>query len=186
LRDDGLELGGVQDANQPIGIWIGQRTDQYGIDHAEDRSSGADAETERQDSGRRKGWTLAEHPHREAELLEQQLHPPDAVDATGILTNPQGIPEVPASRRLRLCHGHTLGVELVGAFGDMELDLTLDVTIDTTRAKDVDEAIPEHVSLLAQRAHWRPERRCQDRVQLVFAFADVKCDLAIDVALQPR
>ena len=66
----GLELGGVPDANQPIGIWIGQRTDQDGIDHAEDGSSRADAEAERQDGGRRKGRTLAEHAHREAELLE--------------------------------------------------------------------------------------------------------------------
>src|SRR6185503_9525489 len=140
----GLELRRVPDANQLIRIWIGQRTNQDSIDDAENRSGGADAETERQDGGRREGRTLAEHAHREATLLEKLLHPPDAVHDVRILTNPQRASEVPASRLARLRQRHTAVMELLGALVDMELELTLDVTIHATRAKDVGEAIPEH------------------------------------------
>jgi hypothetical protein len=134
----------VPDANQLIGIWIRQWTNQDGIHDAENRSGGADAETECQDGGRREGRTRAEHAHRETELLKNLLHPPDAVHDVRILTNPQRASEVPASRLARLCQRHTAVMELLGAFVHVEIEFALDVSIDASRAKDVGEAIPEH------------------------------------------
>jgi hypothetical protein len=59
---------------EPRGIAVGERAQQHGVDHAEDRGGRADAERNRQDGGDGKGRLPAQAAHREREVAYERLH----------------------------------------------------------------------------------------------------------------
>ena len=50
----------MKDRDEAIGLSIRERLEQHGVDDAEDRRVGTDAETERQDDDGREAWALEE------------------------------------------------------------------------------------------------------------------------------
>src|SRR5262249_52652843 len=55
-------------------VWIGQRAYQDGIDQAENRSGGADAESESEDCDGSEARRFAEHTEGEAQVLPAGFH----------------------------------------------------------------------------------------------------------------
>ena len=60
------------DVVEILGLRIGQRLQQDGVQRAEDRRRRADAERERHDGGQRKRRRATETPKRESQVLEQR------------------------------------------------------------------------------------------------------------------
>jgi len=59
------------DFGQAAGLGIGKRTQQRGINHAENGGIGADAQSQRENDDRAEGWRAAEHPQGVADILQQ-------------------------------------------------------------------------------------------------------------------
>ncbi len=57
-----------------FGVGIGQRTQQGGVDDAEDRGVGADAEGQRQHRNSGEGWVLCQRASAEADVLPETVH----------------------------------------------------------------------------------------------------------------
>ena len=56
------------DADELVGVRVGQRLDQHAIDDAEDRGVGADAERQREHDGQREPWAPAHAAQRQAQI----------------------------------------------------------------------------------------------------------------------
>ena len=71
--------------DDPIGTRVWQRPPQHGVDDAEDRSSGADPERQRDQRHDRKPGLAPQHPHGENHVLSQSI--PHRGDAPQLLCN---------------------------------------------------------------------------------------------------
>ena len=57
-------------SDQPIGVTVGQRPQQQGVDHGEDRGVGANPERQRQDGDDGEGRRFPQHPDGVADVLK--------------------------------------------------------------------------------------------------------------------
>src|SRR5262245_51227296 len=64
-----LSLVGVADEYQPVGIRKWEGSEEYRVDHAEDRRVGADAERKRQHGNRGKSWRATQPAARVDDIL---------------------------------------------------------------------------------------------------------------------
>src|ERR1700723_3244857 len=63
------------DDDELLRILVGKRTEQHSIDHTEDRSVGADAESEGEDGDSREPRRLAQRAEAAANVLQELLKP---------------------------------------------------------------------------------------------------------------
>lgn len=91
---------------EPVGIFIGERTQDDGIDDAEDRGRGADAEREREYHGRREAWASPQPTPRVPDVPGHLLQEPCTPDLVAFLLEPEHAAETRpgGAIRLRLAH----------------------------------------------------------------------------------
>jgi hypothetical protein len=72
-----MDVAGAQlapDHHEPLRIGVRQRTQQHGVDHAEDGRAGADAERDRDGGHRRESQILAQSASRVVEIFKECVH----------------------------------------------------------------------------------------------------------------
>ncbi len=135
-----LDFGALHVApefHQSRGFGIGQRAENDGIDHAEDRGIGADAEGqgERGDDG--EAGTLAQGARGVAQILAQHFDPANGPHvANGLLDH--GGTAKPAARFQRLDSG------AAGALRQVKLDLVFQVAIQPAAQEQGPDAWEDH------------------------------------------
>src|SRR5262249_45718108 len=74
---EGLAAGAVviPDGNETLGILIGKRLHEDGVDHGEDGGVGADAESQGESGDQREAWAFAEQAKSVTNILQKQMHP---------------------------------------------------------------------------------------------------------------
>ena len=71
------------------------------------------------------------HPQRQPHVLRQPLDPANAVHAVRVFAKTQRIPDLPSRRGARLLEWHAFGTQLVSPFGEVEVELPIDVALDS-------------------------------------------------------
>src|SRR4030095_7821699 len=123
------------------------------IDEAEDGGGRSDSKRQSQDRGKREAGTLADHPDRHAEVVRQSLEPSDVVHFVRVLTNAQCIAELFLCGQASTVERHPFGAKLIDAFGQVEVELSLEVAIDAFTTKRIQETSEKgHGSQSSRRA----------------------------------
>jgi hypothetical protein len=127
----------LRQLHEPIAVGKRQRPEQDGADGGEHRTVGADAKSEHHHHRERKGGRASQRPDRMAEVAEAGVHPGRDVHVASLLAQDDRIAEPCSGASCRFVGSHAFGADLVGALGDVECQLALDVALDPRRAKRV-------------------------------------------------
>ena len=84
IREHAADVAAVN-VDEAIAVGDGQPLKQRGVDEAEDRGVGADAERERQDGGDGKAWLLSQHARGVAHVLPEIAERGIAGGAPGVM-----------------------------------------------------------------------------------------------------
>ena len=110
---------------------------------------GADADREREDGRDREDRLLEQRAHAAAHVGDERLEPDDQVVLADVVALDGVIPEAAARFETRRFGRGAGGDQLVGALGDVERELAIDVVGDLPGAEDVDQSgEPGHRGLL--------------------------------------
>jgi hypothetical protein len=133
---EGRDAEGGDDA---VGVRIGQATEERGVDDAEDRGIGADGDGQRSDGRQAEDRRGAHAPQRVARVLPERVHVISplfasldlAVDSNQVLACVVEIAELGAGAGRGIGGGQTLRNEVGDAGLQMELQLRVDVAVDS-------------------------------------------------------
>ena len=124
----------VLDAHQLGRIWIRQRVQQGGIDHAIDRGGSANAQRDCSDRNERKSWRPSQHPNRVLQIEEQILEEGQALLSVVVLAYRLGRAKLECGLPTRLDGGHTGAQVMLGLerkmFGDLFLQALVRRSVD--------------------------------------------------------
>ena len=109
----------LPDADDPLGIGIGERLEQHGVDEAEHRCVGADADRQHADGDDREDRIAPQQEQAVAYILAQRFYPADAAAIAVLLADALDAAEV-APRRASCFFGRQTGSKSV-AFGQLEV-----------------------------------------------------------------
>jgi hypothetical protein len=131
------------DPHQPGGSAERQRRHHHGVEHAEDRAGGANAQRERDagDGGERA------IPRQQAQpvpgITRQRLEPADAVHVVDLLAHEERASEPAPRRRARLLPGHAQADVAVGEQVEMRLEFALNLVVHARTGERVAQARDE-------------------------------------------
>ncbi len=120
------------DANQPIGMRVGQRPQEQRVDDAENCRVGADAEREGRDDHERERWIPPEAPQRVTGVLPQVIEPDQPARLVEALLRGGDVAEPPMRHRARLLAAQAVADEAVGFEREVSLDFRVEIVVGAT------------------------------------------------------
>ena len=122
-----------------------ERAQHHGVDQAEDRRVGADAEGEREDGDQREAGAPAQHARRVAQIGDQRLEPDEDVGVAHPLLLQRSVAEAAPRLAQGLRPAQAARHQLVGALGEMERHLAVEVPRQPLGPHQIDQLlVPGH------------------------------------------
>ena len=115
--------------DDPIGIGVGQRTEQHAVDDAEDRRCGADAETERQDRNNGEGLGPEKQAHAVTHIAKKVFEERRPVLVPRAFLEILDATEPDKRLPSRFVRGHSGAPVLLGLLIDVKADLLVESTL---------------------------------------------------------
>ena len=122
--------GLLEDSDEAVAIREGQWPQQNGIDGGEDRGVGADAKRQRQHDRQCEAGSVSERAHGVTDVPHRGIHPAGDIDVTSSLALDDWVAELNSRPPSASSATDALRMQLVGALGDVERDLALDVAFE--------------------------------------------------------
>ena len=137
-REDASRVGIARlllvEANQPSGLFVGQRREQHRLDDAEHGGRATDAQAERGHHHAGKAGAAAELPEPVANILKAVLDPSDAVHLVEVLTHEGGVAEPTPRGDVGVVGRHALAEIALGEQVQVRVDLQPGVLVERRRA----------------------------------------------------
>ena len=158
-----IELGG--DPNKAIGTGIRQRSEQHGMDDAEDGGVGADAEREGAHDDRGEPRRAQERARRESRVLTEVAEPPERPGIAMEFLRLRNPAERASSRQAGLGIGQPPTLVLVLKDTEVRRQLAFELGLSAVRLEEMDETKQEssksshRYGSLSRRASTNPARR---------------------------
>src|SRR6185436_13915378 len=158
-----IELHG--DPDKPISTGIRQRSEQHGMDDAEDGGVGADAKREGADDDRREPRCAQERAHRESGVLPQVVEPPERPRIAMQVLRPRHSTKGAPSGQTGLGISQPPTLILVLKDTEVRRQLAFELGLSAVRLEEMDEPKQEssksshHYGSLSRRASTNPARR---------------------------
>ena len=131
--------GGAKDPFQLGAIGVRQRLEQDVVDQAEDRSVGADAESERDNGKEGVAGGFPQRTHAEAQILRQVFQPAPAALLAHLLLDISHVPELAKRGIMRLLRGHPACDVLPSPLLQVQAHFLRHVSFESIPAKQRDE-----------------------------------------------
>ena len=143
--------------HQPARLAEGQRTQQDGVDHAEDRDIGADSQGQHQDNDAGKRAISPQGAQGKAQVLAQDVQRRQAASIAMLLHRPLHAAKADEGLAARLFRQHALAEIVLDPRVDMGADLGSEINIEWLPAKCGDDAAPRPPKRIDQLSPPSPE-----------------------------